>query len=460
MKCKFCSAKLEENMIFCHQCGKAQGTPAKKPEIVVDEKPAKGKKMNKKLKITLSVIGLVLLALLLIGVVLHFLGKLDDFGRWLGFDIKTDIFEKSSYTADNEKLKAASDVVIATLGNQNLTNGEFQTHYRDSVNKYLQEVYYYGGDANFDPKKPFDQQIYDIETGKTYQQLFIEDAISTWKQYAILAQMADDAGFQYSAEQQASLDQVFAGVQAAATQNGYADVDAFVEANSVPGMTYANYVSYYGTSWKASCYFYQLTEEIMPNMEEIEAYYAAHEADFVQKKYSKDDGYYYNVRHILVGVEGEKTLDENAQYVYEQKQWDDCLEKAEKMLADFLANNPSESAFAELAAKNSADPGSASDGGLYQNLTKNYGFIKNFEDWYVDESRQVGDTGIVQNTESSVQGYHIMYFSGKEPIWEYESRIGALREKTETVLADAESRWQIAVRYDKILVSQMELTAS
>ena len=38
--------------------------------------------------------------------------------------------------------------------------------------------------------------------------------------------------------------------------------------------------------------------------------------------------------------------------------------------------------------------------------------MENFKNWYLDESRQPGDTGIVQ----SEYGYHIMYFVGNSEL--------------------------------------------
>ena len=46
------------------------------------------------------------------------------------------------------------------------------------------------------------------------------------------------------------------------------------------------------------------------------------------------------------------------------------------------------------------------------------GYVDSFTQWSLDPSRQPGDTGIIQNTGSSVKGYHIMYFAGwDDPVW-------------------------------------------
>ena len=61
--------------------------------------------------------------------------------------------------------------------------------------------------------------------------------------------------------------------------------------------------------------------------------------------------------------------------------------------------------FAQLAEEHTADPGSASTGGLYEDIYPGQ-MVSAFNDWCFDESRQAGDSGIVQTDF----GYHIMYF--------------------------------------------------
>lgn len=102
-----------------------------------------------------------------------------------------------------------------------------------------------------------------------------------------------------------------------------------------------------------------------------------------------------NVRHILISVSD--TTDEEAM--------SEASEKAQAILDEYLAGEQTEEAFAELSKANSAD--NADEGGLYEDITPGT-MVTTFNDWCFDESRQVGDTGIVE-TE---YGYHVMYFSG------------------------------------------------
>jgi len=479
MKCKFCLAEIEEDVTVCPLCGKelteeapaaeelaaeategfAEEAPAEEVEETAEAEktPAKPRKKGKGLKITLAIVGLVLLGAILTCAVLHFTDVIDA-KRILGIGVKNDIFNKTSYTVDSEKAEKKSEVVIVTLGDQKLTNAELQAHYWMSVYDFLD---YYGSYASYmglDTSKPFDEQIYDKETGKTYQQWFLENALESWRRYAVLAQMADDAGFTFTAEQQAQLDELPESVQKMAEENGYTDVEKFIDEKFYPGSSLAGYLSYNAITWKAMCYYDVLYETMLPDSAEIEAYYTAHEAEFVENKLSKNDGLYYDVRHILIPIDGE-AVDVDGVPTYTDKQWEECLTKAQNVLNDFLADGGTEELFAQRAKEVSADPGSASNGGLYTLLTKDTDFIENFKNWYLEEGRKVGDTGIVQNTQSSTQGYHIMYLSKTYPIWEYEAKSAALSEKTDNMLKEAEEKWPININYKKIVLGQMKMTA-
>lgn len=104
-----------------------------------------------------------------------------------------------------------------------------------------------------------------------------------------------------------------------------------------------------------------------------------------------------SVRHILVSFEGTTDEDKAA-----------ALSEAEALLDEWKAGAADEDSFAALANERS-DDGDGTGGGLYRYVGLNTGYVENFENWAADESRQAGDTGIVE-TE---YGYHIMYFVGE-----------------------------------------------
>ncbi len=111
----------------------------------------------------------------------------------------------------------------------------------------------------------------------------------------------------------------------------------------------------------------------------------------------------HDVRHILVAF---PTDDDGKTLEIKDEEKPTYKAKAQAILDEYL-KNPTEENFAKLATEKSEDPGSVEDGGLYADLTASTNFVQEFKDWYLDESRKVGDTGIIETS----YGYHIMYYA-------------------------------------------------
>ncbi len=108
---------------------------------------------------------------------------------------------------------------------------------------------------------------------------------------------------------------------------------------------------------------------------------------------SRNDYHPVSVRHILV----------------------DSEDKANELLAQWQAGAATEESFAALAAENSTDGGSSSNGGLYTDISRGQ-MVEAFDNWCFDPARRNGDTGIVKTD----YGYHVMYFvdASDTPYWQ------------------------------------------
>ncbi len=113
----------------------------------------------------------------------------------------------------------------------------------------------------------------------------------------------------------------------------------------------------------------------------------------------KRQGKTVDVRHVLLTAK-DYGSDEKAKA------------KAEELLAEWRAGEATESTFGDMAKTYSADT-NADEGGLYEDVQWGK-MVTPFNNWCFDDSRQKGDTGIVQ-TEF---GYHILYFVGSEDSWQ------------------------------------------
>lgn len=101
---------------------------------------------------------------------------------------------------------------------------------------------------------------------------------------------------------------------------------------------------------------------------------------------------------------------------------------ADRLLADFLADSPSEEKFADLVLAFSADSATVASGGLYTDIGRGT-LEKGLTDWLLADGRTKGETAVIQ----SAYGYHIVYFVGANElaVWEEEAT-AALQEKTYT----------------------------
>ena len=107
-----------------------------------------------------------------------------------------------------------------------------------------------------------------------------------------------------------------------------------------------------------------------------------------------------DVRHILFMTTDSQTGEALS---------DDKIKQAEtnakKALADWEAGDKTEDSFAQYATDLTEDTGSASTGGLYENVVPGQ-MVPELDSWIFDEARKEGDTEIVKTD----YGYHVMYF--------------------------------------------------
>ena len=133
-----------------------------------------------------------------------------------------------------------------------------------------------------------------------------------------------------------------------------------------------------------------------------------------------DDSKTVNVRHILIKpVDSGLSSDDEGYEEAEALNNAQAETKAQDVLDEYLAGEHTAEAFGALAEEYSSDS-NASDGGLYTQIYK--GEMEDaFEEWCFDDSRKVGDTGIVETS----YGYHVMYFQGEDiPYWQVRCKNG------------------------------------
>ena len=510
-KCKFCQAELAENGKFCPVCGKnnaeeepvaeevtaavetaaeetvpaeetaaeetAEAAAEEKTEEASEEKSEEAAAPEIKEgakatpgKIALAVAAVVVLLAVLIALVVGGQNKAegDTIATEPAATTETteatvpathpadgnpdDVTCKGTYTVTDEEAAANKDVIVATMGDKQLTNGQLQVYYWTMVNSYLSSEYgyymmYYG---MLDYTKPLDTQLSVEDNTITWQQYFVDEALNYWQLNQALSIEAEAAGLEMSEENREYLDTLETSLGETAAYYGMESVDELLLHNIGPGAGLEEFHFFQQLYYQGKPYYDAEIEKLVPTAEELEAYFAEHEEDYAAAGVTKD-GKYVDVRHILITPEG-GTTDESGNTTYTDEEWAACEAKAQEILDAWLAGEATEDSFAALANEHSTDPGSNTNGGLYEDVYVGQ-MVEPFETWCFDEARVVGDTGLVKTT----YGYHVMYFVGSSPIWESYAKSDWVGEQTNAMIDALGEKYPLEVDYSAITLGYVNL---
>lgn len=347
-----------------------------------------------------------------------------------------------SYSGDKEAVIGGASNVVAKAGNVELTNGELQVYYWSSIYTDMYYLTYYMG---VDFNQPLDQQVYNAQTGQSWQDAFLKQAILVWSQMTATIQHAESTGFTYDEEALEYLNNLDAEIAKEVEAGQYESAEQMVAQIFGPSVTVDDYKSYMSTYYRAQEYVRTLQEEFLPEMEELEIYYSENEAMLNSNGITKDMGNLMDVRHILI-IPGNYAPEENVTQ-YTEKEWADALVEAQALLDAWKAGEATEESFAELAKLYSEDPGSKENGGLYTDVYEGQ-MVAEFEQWVFDENREQGNSGLVKTD----YGYHIMYFVDKHPMWINSVREVYMNEKTNTIVQFAIDTYPSETYYENILL--------
>ena len=502
-KCKFCRTELEEGVTLCPECGADNALP-EAPENQIDEKTYAGEivtdagevseipemsamdeaaqmpaaeenapvQIQEGMKVTPGKIALLVGAIVVVlALIVAMLA-----GSLSGAPAETEppVIEteaatepvatipadgdpndetcKGTYTVSDEEAKAAAEVVVAQIGEHTLTNGQLQVLYWMQVQDFLSSEYgsymmYYG---MLDYTKPLDTQTSVMAENCTWQQFFLKEALNTWRSYCALAEQAKASGMEMPQEQQDYLDGIVENLEANAQYYGLESVDELLRVNIGAGASVEDYQWYQELLMWGNLYYDTASADFAYTQEELDAFFADHEEQYAESGVTRD-GTYVDVRHILYMPEG-GTTDESGATVYSEEEWAACEEKAAAVLKEWETGEKTEDSFAALANANSQDPGSNTNGGLYENVYVGQ-MVPEFENWCFDENRKTGDTGIVRTT----YGYHVMYFVNSEPIWISYARQDKLLEDTNNMMDQLRNQYPMTVQYGDVVIGFVNL---
>ncbi len=464
-KCKFCNAELPDGSTVCPSCGK-------------DNAAESGSKAAKPGSAALIIVGVLALVILAIGA--FFTAKegttyAAEDGVVAASEEATeataeeateeateapteaptvpadgnpdDVTCKGSYTAEDEAVVSAREKVVATAGEYELTLGQLQVYYWMEFRNFMSQYGTYASYFGLDVSQPLDTQMCSgLEEARTWQQFFLEGALNSWNNYRAMAAEADANGFELTEQQRAAIDNAAAELEEAAAANGFESGIAMLHSSLGAGAELEDYVYFMELYYKANGYYAQIAQGFEPTDEQLDDYFEEHAEGYAASGITKDTKL-VNVRHILVYPEGADGTNLATQE-FSEEAWAASEKKAQEILDQFLAGDKTEESFAALANEYSEDPGSNTNGGLYENVSEGE-MVAAFNDWCFDAARQVGDTGIVKTN----YGYHVMYFSGSQTTWQKYARNDYMVENATAAAKEIAAKLPMTVQYSDILLA-------
>ena len=365
----------------------------------------------------------------------------------------TDTPELKSYTVDDETAVSVADQVVATVGDRELTNGELQIYYWMGLYDYLATdtayylMYYYGVDFT----QPLDTLVYNSETNTTWQDAMLEYCLENWHRYNALCLLAAEEGYVETELDLDYLNSIEGNLQTMAENYSYENIRQMLDREFGVGSTVEGFINYDYTVYLALNYIDSLYEKLVPTQEELETYFAENEETLASSGITKETGDVVDVRHILIKPEG-GTEDLEGHMVYTDEAWAACYQKALDILEQWQEGEATEFTFSVLANQYSEDPGSNTNGGLYDGVTEGY-MLEEFNDWIFDETRQYMDVDIVR----TVHGYHIMFFAAREEAWVRTCKTMLVSDKINEIVEEALEKYPATYDYDKMALSNVSL---
>ncbi len=361
---------------------------------------------------------------------------------------ENNVAYKDSYTAEDEEIEKKADTVIATLADKALTLGQLQLYYTNDIYTFYSQYYSYIAYFGLDLSQPLDEQSNPMtQDGQTWQQYFLETALTSWQSYALLDILVAENGYTPSEELQAELDSMEENITAMAQSYGYADAQEYLDAELAPGVSMEDYLAFNRSYYIGNEYLDHCYQELYPQQAEIDAYYQENQATFADSGVEPDMGLQSSVRHILIQPEG-GTEDESGTVTYSDEEKAAAYAEAERILEEWKSGAATEESFGELANTYSKDGGSNTTGGLYEKVNIDASYVEPFRSWAVDATRKIGDTAIVETDF----GYHIMYFVSGEDYFTYQVAEQLIAQRIQDMLKAAQEVHPMEVNYKKILL--------
>ena len=296
-------------------------------------------------------------------------------------------------------------VTAVTINGEKYNAVDMQYYFNTTRASTIQYYYLYTYSTPFDTSVSTKDQVYNQETGQTWYDYLMEQAVNTMKANTALADKAQAEGYTMSQEAQDRLSSELASLENAWVGTSYTSRDAYIRANYGPYLSYDRLVELMTLDTLANDYAQHTYNGFTYTDEEYEAYYQEN-ADVL-------DTYTISQFTLRASVD---TTDEEGNAIEMTDE-----EKAEALAAAQAEVKPvAEEIQTRLEA--GEDPAALAEEyaeQLYSSAvsqkTAGSGLNGQYSDWAKDSARQTGDVTLVESESSDTATYYyVARFENRE----------------------------------------------
>lgn len=294
----------------------------------------------------------------------------------------------------------------ATVGEEKYSVAELSYYYQSVANSTInmaQQYKQYGMDTGYNPDLSPAEQMYNEEEQKTYEDYFMETALSQLQRVSILCAQAKTDGYTLSEDGKKAIDKNFSQLQIYSIQAG-ATEDAYLKMVYGRFMTKSLFENLLTQSILADEYAAHKSEQFTYTPEQLDTYYNENAASL--------DSYEYRYCYINPKTEN-KTDDQGNAIEPTEEETAAAMKKASQEANSMVAEVRNGTAF-NTAAVNYLDETSAASykDPEYNHATDTLGSALNstFSEWLMADGRTAGEVTAI---EVPGTGYCVVQFLGR-----------------------------------------------
>ena len=312
------------------------------------------------------------------------------------------------------------NTIAATTGEHKLNSVHMNYYLNDYIrnwaSSYGENLSVYAGMMGLNINSPISEQVTNSETGETWADRFLNDALAKAKSDYALYDKAMAEGFKLTEDQQEALDMSGEQLKLYAMYYGYSNANAYLRAAYGYGSTVDSFMEYNKVATIAQAYYNQYKDSLKYDDAAIREHDNKEPNAYTSFNYAS---YYLSCSSFLTGG----TTDDKGNKTYSDAEQAAAAAKAEEIAKALAASADVEALDKAIAAleinKDKKDAAST------KNTAVMYSGIPTvLQSWLADKARAEGDITYIANESTSkdadgkeiktINGYYVVIFQTRD----------------------------------------------